>query len=215
MLGASGAVGSEVVNTLLATPELKTLSLLNRRPLTLANDARLSQHVVNVMEPASYARWLAGHQVAICTLGVGQPSKMTKAEFVRIDKDAVIDFARACRQAGVEHFELLSAVGANPDSSSLYLRTKGELEQALKDLDFERLSVFQPSMILTPTNRYGLSQALILALWPRLDPLLRGGWRKYRGIPVATLGAAMARNLLKEQRGLEVLQWDHFVALTS
>jgi uncharacterized protein YbjT (DUF2867 family) len=167
------------------------------------------------MAPAGYAPLLAGHRVAICTLGVGQPSKMSKAEFIRIDKDAVIDFAKACKQAGVKHFELLSAVGANAGSSSLYLRTKGELEQALKELDFERLSLFQPSMILTPTNRYGLSQALILALWPRLDSLLRGGWRKYRGISVATLGAAMARNVLKEQSGLEVLQWDHFVALTS
>jgi uncharacterized protein YbjT (DUF2867 family) len=215
MLGASGAVGSEVVNTLLATPQLKTLSLLNRRALTLARDTRLSQHVVNVMEPTSYEHLLAGHQVAICTLGVGQPSKMSKAEFIRIDKDAVIDFARACRQAGVEHFELLSAVGANAGSSSLYLRTKGELEQSLKNLGFARLSLFQPSMILTPTNRYGLSQALILAWWPRLDPLLRGAWRKYRGIRVATLGAAMARNVLKQERGLEVLQWEDFVALAE
>jgi uncharacterized protein YbjT (DUF2867 family) len=215
MLGASGAVGSQVVSDLLKRPELEKLSLLNRRPVELPNHALVSQHMVNVMDPASYEPLLAGHRSAICTLGVGQPSKMSKAEFIRIDKDAVLDFARACKRAGVEHFELSSAVGANPDSSSLYLRTKGELEEELKALNFTRLSLFQPSMILTPTNRYGLSQALILALWPGLSPLLRGAWRKYRGIPVATLGKAMAFNVLKELHGLEVLQWDHFITLSE
>ena len=140
---------------------------------------------------------------------------MSKAEFVRIDKDAVLGFARTCKRAGIEHFELLSAVGANPDSSSFYLRTKGELESGLKALQFARLSLFQPSMILTPSNRYGLSQALILALWPRLGLFLLGTLRKYRGIPVATLGAAIANNLLQDQDGLEVLQWDRFMALAK
>ena len=215
MLGASGAVGGQVVNALQARPELEKLSLLNRRSLELASDARLTQHVVNVMDPASYEALLPGHRHAICTLGVGQPSTMSKAEFIRIDKDAVLDFASACKRAGIAHFELLSAVGANPDSSSFYLRTKGELEKALRALNFPHLSLFQPSMILTPTNRYGLSQALILAIWPHLNPLLGGTWRKYRGIPVAALGAAMANQLLQDHQGLEVLQWDRFIALAN
>jgi uncharacterized protein YbjT (DUF2867 family) len=215
MLGASGAVGSQVVRVLQARPELEKLSLLNRRSLELASDSRLRQHVVNVMDPASYEALLPGHQHAICTLGVGQPSKMSKADFIRIDKDAALDFATACKRAGVAHFELLSAVGVNPDSASFYLRTKGELEKALKALNFPRLSLFQPSMILTPTNRYGLSQALILALWPHLNPLLVGTLRKYRGIPVAALGSAMANHLLQDHQGLEILQWDSFIALAN
>jgi len=63
---------------------------------------------------------------------------------------------------------LLSSVGISPKSKSFFLRTKGELVEALKALNFERLSIFMPSMILTPTNRYGFSQALTLAVWPKL-----------------------------------------------
>jgi len=51
-------------------------------------------------------------------------------------------------------------------SSSFYLKTKGELEDGLKALRFERLSLFHPSMIMTPTNRYGLSQGITLAIMP-------------------------------------------------
>ncbi|HYD81342.1 MAG TPA: NAD(P)H-binding protein [Paucimonas sp.] len=215
MLGASGAVGSHVVGTLLAMPQLAGLSLLNRRRLDLPSDARLRQHVVDVLAPPSYRHLLAGHRAAVCTLGVGEPSKIGKAEFVRIDKDAVLDFARACKEAGIEHFELLGSVGADPGSASFYLRTKGELERDLEALGFARLSLFRPSMILTPTNRYGFTQAMTLAVWPRLNPLLQGSWRRYRGIPVASLGAAMARNLAVPGAGVEVLQWDDFMKLTT
>ena len=61
--------------------------------------------------------------------------------FLRIDKQAVLDFATICRQSGVEHFQLLSSVGANAQSRSFYLRSKGELNDALQALKFKRLSM--------------------------------------------------------------------------
>jgi uncharacterized protein YbjT (DUF2867 family) len=232
MLGASGAVGGQVLATMRAMPTLDRISLLGRRNIALhalptltesperssafsAPSAAISQHRVDVGDPESYARLLPGHEAAVCTLGVGEPSKMGRADFVRIDRDGVIAFAAACKAAGVCHFELLSAVGADAQSRSFYLRTKGELQEALVAMNFERLSLFQPSMILTPSNRYGVSQALTLAVWPRLTPLLRGGWRKFRGIPVNVLGAAMARNVATTGRGVEALQWDDFLRLES
>lgn len=224
MLGASGAVGSQVIKSLASSNRLVRLTLLVRRPLKLPDRPEIAQHVVDVMNPNSYQTYLAGHHIAICTLGIGQPSKASKAEFVRVDRDSVLLFARACKQAQVDHFELLSAVGSNSKSGSFYLRTKGQLEDALKALGFDRLSLFQPSMILTPTNRYGVSQAIVLAVWPHLNPLLGGSLRKYRGIAVDALGTAMANNLRSRlgqddikhsNAGVEVLQWDQFVALQT
>jgi uncharacterized protein YbjT (DUF2867 family) len=215
MIGASGAVGQQVVAALQTTPSLGKLTLLNRRPLAGAVGGNVEQQVVDVLDPSTYQHLLGGHQVAICTLGVGQPSAVSDAEFVRVDKDAVLAFARACRQAGVEHFELLNSVGADARARSLYLRTKGELCNALVALGFQRLSLFQPSMILTPTNRYGIVQGLALALWPKLDVVLRGAWRKYRGVAVQTLGAAIAANLFTRGSGVERLSWHDFQALAA
>jgi uncharacterized protein YbjT (DUF2867 family) len=213
MLGATGAVGAQTVAALQAMPQLQRLTLLSRRALPKLDAPHTHQHIVDVVQPASYCQHLAGHHTAICTLGVGEPSKVTHNELVRVDKDAVIAFATACRAANIKHFELLSAVAADPKSRSFYLRTKGELGDALVGLGFERLSIFQPSMILTPTNRYGLSQALTLKFWPLLHPLLRGSATKYRGIRIETLGTAIAANLLTSGRGAEILHWSEFVAL--
>jgi uncharacterized protein YbjT (DUF2867 family) len=218
MLGASGAVGGQVVSTLLTMRQVKQLTLLGRREITLPSpvDGKVvMQHVIDIDATDTWARLVAGHDCAVCTLGVGEPSKMSKATFVHIDKDVVIAFATLCKQAGVKHFELLGAAGADSRSQSFYLRTKGELRDALTALNFERLSLFQPSMILTPTNRYGVSQALILALWPTLSHLMIGPARKYRGVRVETLGAAMAKNLITSGKGVETLHWDAFTPLAE
>jgi uncharacterized protein YbjT (DUF2867 family) len=171
--------------------------------------------VVDVLDPSSYQSLLGGHEVAICTLGVGQPSKMTTAEFTRIDKDAALASATAYKQAGVRHFQLLGSVGSDSSSRNFHLRSKGELQDALIALDFERLSIFQPSMILTPTNRYGCLQGLTLVVWPWLNPILQGSWQAYRGIKVSTLGAAIARNAQVRGKGVELIQWRDFQDLAA
>lgn len=211
MMGASGAVGGQALASLLTMPEVNHLTLLGRSSISDIQNEKVRQHSINIFEVSSYENHLSDHQVAICALGVGQPSKMSREDFVKIDKDAVLDFAKACKVAGVQHFELLASVGTNAKSSSFYLRTKGELIEGLKELQFEHLSIFEPSMILTPTNRYGFSQALTLFIWPLLKPLLIGGLRKYRGIKVNQLGKSMAMNVLKKKNGTEHLQWNDFM----
>jgi len=217
MLGASGAVGGQVVNTLLAMPQLRRLTLLARREIALPSLASsiVKQHMIDIDATDTWAKLVAGHDCAVCTFGVGESTKVSKAVLMHIDRDVVIAFATICKQAGVKHFEMLGSVGANAQSRSFYLRVKGELRDALIALNFERLSLFQPSMILTPTNRYGLSQAVTLALWPALSHLLIGPLRKFRGVRVAALGAAMAKNLSTKGRGVETLQWERFDALAK
>lgn len=210
MLGATGAVGTEVVKALLQSGDVERLTLLGRRPLQGIDSNIVRQETIDVLDPESYQAFLAGHDTAICTLGIGEPSKVSKEQYVRIDKIAALDFARLCRQAAVKHFEILTSVGSNPDSKSFYLRTKGELETGLSELQFQRLSIFQPSMILTPSNRYGVTQAITLAVWPWLSHLLIGGLSKYRGIKVDRLGRAIAMNALASGNGEHRFQWKEF-----
>ena len=178
-------------------------------------DGYIQQEMIDIFDTDSYKTFLLGHQIAICTLGVGEASKIKKEDFIRIDKLAVIDFAKECKKAGIRHFELLGAVGSNANSSSLYFRTKGELVSELKALNFERLSIFQPSLIQTPTNRYGFSQAVALFVFPYLKPILLGRLRKYRGVPVEQLGKAIATNIFNNYKGFEALHWDEFYKLTK
>lgn len=67
----------------------------------------------------------------------------------------------------------------------------------------------------TPTNRYGITQAITLKVWPLLKPLFIERLRKYRGIPVDILGQAMAKNIYKEGEAFETLHWDEFYSIIN
>jgi uncharacterized protein YbjT (DUF2867 family) len=210
-MGSSGAVGSNVLATLQAMPQVSTITALVRKTLQDGAPDKLTQHIVDVLLPASYAQHVKNHDAAICTLGVGQPTKTPRDEFRAIDFDAVLAFAAACRAAGIKHFELLGSVAANPKSGNFYLKSKGELREAITALGFQRFSIFQPSMLITRTNRYDATQGLMLATWPMLSHLLIGGLDKYRSITVENLGRAMAhnltRNILGTEQRTEILHW--------
>jgi uncharacterized protein YbjT (DUF2867 family) len=215
VFGATGAVGGQALAALLASPAFERVTTLGRRVVPGAAAGKLEQHVIDPGKPATYESLLHGHAVAICTFGVGEATKLSREEFRRIDFDYVLDFARACKRQGISHFTLLVSVGADARSRFFYLRSKGELEEAVAALGFDRTSFFRPSMIITPKNRYGVSQAIVLKAWPIVDKLFVGPLRKYRGITIADLGRAMVRNSERPGRGVEVLTWPDFKRLTA
>ena len=214
-MGASGAVGSAALENILSFSGINKLLLLGRRKLNVADNRNLDQQIIDIADSTTYEGYIIDFDTAICTLGVGEPSKISKDDFVRIDKTAVLDFAIVCKTNGVKHFQLLSSVGVSTSSRSFFLRTKGELIEELEELNFDRLSIFQPSMILTPINRYGLSQAIVLKVWPMLDFMLQGKAQKYRGIKVDELGKAIANNIFTAGVGTEYLQYDQFKSLVN
>tara|TARA_B100000809_G_scaffold249300_2_gene280488 strand:+ start:61984 stop:62646 length:663 start_codon:yes stop_codon:yes gene_type:complete len=213
-LGASGAVGTEVLKVLQQEKRVSMYTLLGRRILEGLPDS-IFQKEISIFEPDSYDEYIEGHDVAICTLGVGEPSKLSRDDFIKIDKQAVINFGKSCKQHGVKHFQLLASVGIDVKSSSFYLKTKGELVEALKELNFERLSIFMPSMILTPTNRYGFLQGITLKVWPVLDKIFVGKASIYKGISVALLGVAIWNNSFTKGESVEYLVWEDFMNLNN
>ena len=90
--------------------------------------------------------WLTRSSLVCCSnwnIGCGQPSKVPREEFVRVDMDYCTAFAKACKAKGVKHMSLLGAVGADKDSWMFYLATKGKVEQNFIALEFNRTSLFR------------------------------------------------------------------------
>lgn len=213
-IGATGAVGGETLKTLIAMPSVSHITILGRSRFNSLSSPKITQHIVDLEDPNTYREHIKGHNIAISTLGIGEPSKVSREVYEKIDKDLVLAFAHEAKAANIGHFQALVSVGADAQSRSFFLRIKGELEEGIKALNFERTSFFHPSMILTPTNRYGFSQALTLKIWPLLTPLLFGPLRKFRGIKIETLGMAIAKNINVEPgQSVETLEWDDFQSL--
>ena len=78
-----------------------------------------------------------------------------------------------------------------------------------------RSSSMEPTTCTWPQEQVHTGRGVPLAVWPKLTPLLGGSLRKLRGIPVAQLGAAMARNVATAGAGEETLEWDAIVKLAA
>jgi uncharacterized protein YbjT (DUF2867 family) len=140
-------------------------------------------------------------------MGIGQPRKVAKREFWKVDVEQTTSFARACKIAGVQHFSLLSSVGADPNSRTNYLHVKGVAEERIQQMGFTRTSFFRPSLLVTKQIRYGLQDRITQALVPLFSRLFHP---RFHEIKVEDLGRAMRINAERHGNGVEDLTYPEF-----
>lgn len=186
LAGASGLIGNEVAAQWRGPGPLLQLV---RRPLPGSRQPTL------VVDFAALPA-LPAARAAICCLGTTIKAAGSQQAFRAVDFDAVLGFARAARAAGAQRLEVVSALGADPKSANFYLRVKGQMEAALRELGFPNLVIVRPSLLLG--DRKALGQALRPAetiasrLAAPLSLLLPLQWR-----PISA--ATVARALLRER----------------
>lgn len=199
--GATGLVGGRCLAHLLDDERVGRVVALVRRPLALAHP-KLTARTVDF---AALSADAIPKDVddAFCALGTTMKQAGSQEAFLAVDERAVLAFARACRQRGARRFVLVSSLGADPRSMNFYLRTKGQVEQAIAAMGYETLHVLQPSILdgERPERRPG--EELGLTVMRGAARLFGAGW-KYAPIPVDIVGKAMVRLAFSEVRGVHV-----------
>jgi uncharacterized protein YbjT (DUF2867 family) len=200
LAGASGLVGRNILDRLLADDAVAAVHVLGRRELPLRH-AKLTQHVVALQALPALPRV----DEAYIALGTTIKDAGSQAAFRAVDFDAVLAVAKAARSAGAPRLGVVSAMGADARSRVFYSRVKGEMEQALSALGFEGLVIARPSLLagdreaLGQPARAGEELGLKVSRW--ISPLVP---RNYR--PIAA--GAVAQSLLETvpaSRGVRVL----------
>ena len=150
---------------------------------------------------------------ALCCLGTTLRKAGSRERFRAVDVDCVVTFARAARAANARRFIVISSVGANPGSRNFYLRTKGEMEQALEGIGFESLDILQPSALLGWRRNVRPLELAATGLMPLVNPLLVGRYLPYRGIAARTVGQAMLGATRIGRRGVQRYTYEGIQAL--
>ena len=145
VIGATGATGKDLVQKLLADKDFEEVHAFVRRPLNIEND-KLKSHIVNFEQPDEWKDLVKG-DVAFSCLGTTLKAAGSKEAQRKVDYDYQYNFAKAAKENEVEDYILVSSYGANPKSKIFYSRMKGELEQSIKALHFNKLMIFQPGML--------------------------------------------------------------------
>ncbi|MCC5797018.1 MAG: NAD(P)H-binding protein [Methylophaga sp.] len=155
VLGATGAIGKQLVAQLSHRQDLTDIVLISRRDLKLSDEfagadiAKLDLKVVDFQQLGQQVRSLIpANSLAFITLGTTQKQAGSKAAFRQIDHDLALAFARACKSAGVARLGVITALGANVNSLSFYNRVKGEVERDIQALDLPSVFFARPSLLL-------------------------------------------------------------------
>jgi uncharacterized protein YbjT (DUF2867 family) len=126
-----------------------------------------------------------------CTIGTTIKKAGSKEAFRKIDLDAVLNFAVWGRRHHAQRMVVMSSLGAKAQSRNFYLRTKGEMEEALKKIGFKTLIVVRPSLLLGRRDEQRFGEGMGEIVLKVLQPLLIGPFRKYRAISAEKVAHAM------------------------
>lgn len=145
VIGATGATGKDLVKQLLNDKDFDEVDVFVRKPLDIENE-KLKTHIVDFEKPEDWKNSVKG-DVAFSCLGTTLKSAGSKEAQRKVDYDYQYEFAKAAKENDVEDYILVSAYGANPQSKIFYSKMKGELEDAVRKLHFNKITIFKPGML--------------------------------------------------------------------
>ena len=190
LVGATGLVGRRVIEACIDRPDVRLVAI-SRREVKLPKGARMELFVA---EPDKWGEVLEALRptALICALGttikkVGNDEQAFRA----VDQHLVVDTAKAAKAVGVRRMVAVSSVNADPRSKNFYLRVKGETENELSRIGFERLDLLQPGLLRGPReNDLRTAEGIGQMLAPLIDPFLAGRFRDYRSVDARIVAQA-------------------------
>lgn len=210
IVGATGLIGRAVIERFGSNP----VTVLARREV----ERLAAQHRQLVAPPERWPDMIAAEKpaVLISCLGTTIRQAGSQAAFRVVDHDLVLAAARGARAGGTPHMIAVSSVGAAAKSGNFYLRTKGETEEDLRALGFDRLDLIRPGLLRG--NRPGpqrLGEGIATIAAPLTDALLHGSFRRYRSISGNSVAAAIVALAGQGGSGVHIHENDAIRALAD
>ncbi|MBB5622403.1 uncharacterized protein YbjT (DUF2867 family) [Pedobacter cryoconitis] len=213
LVGASGSIGRSLLQDLLNDTHYTDVLVLVRKKLTVQHP-KLNQLVIDFSRLSDYAAEIKGNAV-FCCLGTTKSQTPDQQQYRQIDYQYPLDIAWMAHTNGAESYHLVSAMGADKNSSFFYNRTKGEVERDLKVVPFKSIHIYRPSLLDGERSQKRFGESIMNKLMHFINPLLVGKWRKYRSIKVTAVAKVMLAQSLNEQKGIFIHPSDQIQALSD
>lgn len=188
VVGATGLVGTSLVKQLCENENYVSVLAIGRNKVDYQHE-KLTQHLSSFEELVD-ADFDFAHEV-FCCLGTTRKKAGSREQVEKVDYEYPLRVATIAKNRRIEHFLVISAMGANDKSLAHYSRVKGKLEEALIKFEFPRLSIIRPSLLVGKRAEFRLGEAFGAAVLKVANPLLVGGLKKYRSIAASQVALAM------------------------
>jgi uncharacterized protein YbjT (DUF2867 family) len=183
LVGATGLVGKQILQQLLAHPAYTHVKALARKPQSLGHPKLEWVILADFENLESLSDEVFGVTDVYLALGTTHKQAGNNANFRRIDHDYPLIIAKRAAAQGALRCALVSSTGTQKDSPFHYVQVKWDLEQALKKLEFARLVIAPPGLLLGERPQMRMGEKIGEGILVLLKPIL---WlkslRRYRPI---------------------------------
>ena len=188
--GATGLVGNNI---------LRQLAARGDRPVGLARRPIKDLPVNAQLLEINFEQFLINGELPQCDhfylcLGTTIKTAGSRDAFRAVDFEYSLAVAKKAIQAGATGISLVSSVGADASSKNFYLKTKGQLEEAIKSLGFSSINIYRPGILMGDRSESRLLEGLGKIVFQVIDPLLLGYLSPYRSIQANLLASTMIDN---------------------
>ena len=185
LFGATGLIGGYLLKFLLKDSDIHLINLVGRKPFHLQHD-KINNIVIDFEDFSSILNSVSGSEIVFVSIGTTM-SKVNgdKQKYKSVDFDIIFNVANACKQKNISQLIYVSSLGANSNSSNFYLRLKGEIEEAVAELNLTSTSVFRPSVLLGKRNESRPGEKLLQFAMPLLDFMIPSNSKAIKAKDVA------------------------------
>lgn len=186
ILGATGLTGGILLEKLLKDPSFEKIKLFSRSSAE-NNSSRIDEHLINMFQLEDHSEAFKA-DVIFCCIGTTKANTPDKETYKKIDNGIPVKAAKLAKQNGIKTFIVISAMGADADSSIFYNKTKGKMQRDVLQQNIENTYVLQPSLIAGDRNENRFGEKVATVFMKTFGFLIP---KKYKMIKAETIAEAM------------------------
>jgi len=208
--GSTGLIGRNVLE-ILCNKQESVIALTRRTIPDLPINA--NQLVIDFDSFEKNGSLPPCNHIFIC-LGTTIKKAGSQKNFRKVDIGYCLSIAKKAKESGAETISLISSIGADSTSKNFYLKTKGELEEAIQELQYPVVNIFRPSFLVGQRSEKRLSEVAILKFAKIMDFFLVGSASKYRSVKAELLAKTMVSRI-DSKPGVNYFYFDDFLKENS
>lgn len=186
LLGATGLTGSKLLRLLLEDSRIEKVKVFGRNSTNVMHP-KLEEHLGDMFQLKDFKEVFTG-DIVFCCIGTTKAKAPDKEIYKKIDYGIPVIAAQLAKANEIEHFQVISAMGADPDSSTFYNKVKGEMERDVLAAGVKHTYILKPSLIGGDRDEKRLGEKIAQIVMSTFDFLIP---KKYKIIESETIVRAM------------------------
>ena len=189
IFGSSGLIGNELFKTILLNNSYDKIKVFVRS-IPEVNNPKVEIIKTDFFNLGQYKDKIIGDDCFFC-IGTTKKDTPNKDEYRRVEYNIPVDVAKIAKANSVKSFYYVSSIGANPNASSNYLKNKGQVEGELKNLNFSKLAIIRPSLLIGNRKSFRLGEVIFTPVMNTLTLFAFGSLKKYKPIKIQNVVKAI------------------------